>query len=156
VRLLIEDLPSYNPVPRQRLDKIVSAIYSGSDETIKSVYNQELCMVYSILAMAELMSDKNPPYSQLQKRYAYYGKLAIKLDCIYVVCPVFDIMAADPSYTLSQHACVETIEALLLRALYTLLDNDPGSAQVVWGNLGLTIKLAMSVSEWIFETKQCG
>jgi hypothetical protein len=54
--------------------------------------------------------------------------------------------AADPSYTLSQHACVETIEALLLRALYTLLNNDPGSAQKVWGNLGLIIKLAMSVS----------
>jgi hypothetical protein len=67
VRLFIEDLPSYNPVPRQRLDKIVSALYSGSDEAIKGVYNQELSTVYSILAMGELMSDKNPPYSPIAK-----------------------------------------------------------------------------------------
>lgn len=96
MRLFIEDLPSYNPVPRQRLDKIVSALYSGSDEAIKGVYNQELSMVYSILAMAELMSDNNPPYSQLQKRYAYHAKLAITIDCVYVVCPVPTSRATDP------------------------------------------------------------
>jgi len=139
-------------VPRQRLDKIVSALYSGSDEAIKGVYNQELSTVYSILAMAELMSDKNPPYSQMQKRYAYYAKLAITLDCVYMVCPDSISHATGPSYTLSQHACVGTIEALLLRALYMLLNNDPGSAQKVWGNLGLITKLAMSVSDVYSET----
>jgi len=92
----IENLSSYNPVPRQRLDKIVSALYSGSDEAIKGVYNQELSTVYSILAMAELMSDKNPPYSQLQKRYAYHAKLAITLDCVYVVRTGPTSRATDP------------------------------------------------------------
>ena len=134
-------------MPRQRLDKIVSALYSGSDEAIKGVYNQELSTVFSILAMAELMSEKNPPYSQVQKRYAYHAKLAITIDCVYVVCTGPISRTTDLSYTLSQHACVETIEALLLRALYTLLNNDPGSGQKVWGNLGLIIKLAMSVSD---------
>lgn len=41
---------------------------------------------------------------------------------------------------------------MLLRALYMLLNNDPGSAQKVWGNLGLITKLAMSVSDAYFET----
>ena len=56
-------------------------------------------------------------------------------------------MCYGPSHTLPQHACVETVEALLLRALYMLLNDDPGSAQKVWGNLGLITKLAMSVSD---------
>lgn len=36
---------------------------------------------------------------------------------------------------------------MLLRALYMLLNDDPGSAQKVWGNLGLITKLAMSVGD---------
>jgi len=102
--------------------------------------------------MGELMSDKNPPYSPLQKRYAYYAKLAVTIDCVYVVCPISTSYATDRSYTLSQHACVATVEALLLRALYMLLNDDPGSAQKVWGNLGLIIRLAMSVSDAQPET----
>ena len=92
----LNTFPSYNPVPRQRLDKIISALYSGSDEAINGVYNQELSIVFSILAMGELMSDKNQPYSSMQKRYAYYAKLAITLDCVYVVCPISTARAIEP------------------------------------------------------------
>lgn len=60
--------------------------------------------------------------------------------------------ATDPPYALFQHACVTTVEALLLRALYMLLSDDPGSAQKVWGNLGLITKLAMSVSDAYLST----
>jgi hypothetical protein len=155
-RPFIKDLSSYNPVPRQRLDKIVSALYSGSDEAIQGVYNQDLSIVYSILAMGELMSDKNLPYSTLQKRHAYHAKLAITVDCVYVVRLVSTSHAAGPSYTLPQHAGVATIEAMLLRALYMLLNDDPGSAQKVWGNLGLITKLAMSVSDIYPQTESSG
>ena len=92
----MKTFPSYNPVPRQRLDKIISALYSGSDEAINNVYNQDLSIVYSILAMGELMSDKNQPYSSLQKRYAYYAKLAIAVDCVFVVRPIPIPHAIDP------------------------------------------------------------
>jgi hypothetical protein len=96
--------------------------------------------------MGELMSDKNLPYSPLQKSYAYHAKLALTIDCVYVVCSVSTSHVKSPSYTLFQHAGVATIEGMLLRALYMLLNDDPGSAQKVWGNLGLITKIAMSVS----------
>jgi len=115
---------SYNPVPRRRLQQIVSPLFAGIPDRVEA---HELSSVFTILALGALMDAPMPPDQPIVDRYANYGKLCLSLECIF------------------GQTSVATIEANLLRLIFLLFSRDRTAPMKVFAQLGLIGRLIISM-----------